>query len=444
MARNISTDIALLVFLSAIVAVIIFPILGNMPPSEEEAAMLAHISPATKAGPIAGIFDSDSNIFIEAYTHLVLLLHGLLPMLDDLVALRLPGALTIMALTLCLFRFGGSIDRYSSSFLASLLFLSSALVMRLTFCTSEVVLPAALFIFALMSLYHWLHLCDKRTFWLVVFSAAIATVLIGATAPIALALMAYVLLLASRQRSVRHFVTVTAALLLACFAAFFIIYVTVGDTSTAMSIFDIRQQLSIAPGNDISMTYVFVNYIVFAIFPWSIPIIISLPWIARRPGNLYRKFLDLPLLQRYSIIIFLFSLPFFFVVTDLTVVLLIASMFFNMPLIGRYLLMQSGRHHKVWKSVGYIFAACVAILLAAFTILAHTSTLNAGMYSVTLDGGNNTWSMILVAAAYFGIYTLWRNARTIGQNNRFLYNVIFLYITTAVIFTGYVAGRLAW
>ena len=81
--------------------------------------------------------------------------------------------------------------------------------------------------------------------------------------------------------------------------------------------------------------------------------------------------------------------------------------------------MQSGRHHKVWKSVGYIFAACVAILLAAFTILAHTSTLNAGMYSVTLDGGNNTWSMILVAAAYFGIYTLWRNARTIGQNNPF-------------------------
>ena len=443
MPRNVSTDIALLIFLSAIVAVIIFPILGNMPPSEEEAAMMAHISSFSEPGTIAHIFDSESNIFIGAYIHLVLLIQGLLPMLDNMVALRLPGALSVMALTLCLFRFGGSIDRYSSSFLASLLFLSSTLVMRLTFRASEVMLPAALFIFALMSLYHWLRLYNRHTFWLVVFSTSIATVLIGATAPIALVLMAYVFLMASQQRSLRRFATVTAALLLACLTAFFIIYVIVGDTSTAMSIFDIRQQLSIAPDNDISMAYVFVNYIVFAIFPWSIPIIISLPWILRRPGNVYKNFLGLPLLQRYSIIIFLFSLPFFFVVTDLTIILLIASMFFNMPLIGRYLLIQSGRHHRVWKISGFLFAALMAILLAFFTILSSTTTLHMGNLGIKLvNDGSSTWSITLVAMAYFSIYTLWRNARSIGQNNRFLYNVIFLYIAVAIIFTGYVAGRI--
>ena len=363
-------------------------------------------------------------------------------MIDDVVALRLPGALAVMALTLCLFRFGGSIDRYSSSFLASLLFLSSALVMRLTFRASEVVLPAALFIFALMSIYHWLRLGGRRTFWLVVFSAAIATVLIGATAPIALALMAYVFLLASRPCAVRRFASVTAALLLACFSAFLIIYVLVGDTATAMSIFDIRQQLAEVPG-DISMVHVFVNYIVFAIFPWSIPIIISLPWIMRRPGNVYRRFLGLPLLQRYSIIIFLFSLPFMLFVTDLTVGLLLASVYLNMPLIWGYLLMKSGRHDMLWRVAVFDFAAVVAVLLAAYVLLARVPAFGAAV-GVSLTSGAGAWSMVLVAAAFFGIYTLWRNARTIGQNNRFLYNVIFLYITTAVIITGYVAGRLSW
>lgn len=442
MPRSVSTDIALLVFLVMIVAAIIFPILGNMPPSEEETAMIARMGAAGGAGSIARIFDSGSNIFIGAYVHIALLIQGLLPMISDVVALRLPGALAVMALTLCLFRFGGSIDRYSSSFLASLLFLSSALVMRLTFRASEVVLPAALFIFALMSIYHWLRLGGRRTFWLVVFSAAIATVLIGATAPIALALMAYVFLLASRPCAVRRFASVTAALLLACFSAFLIIYVLVGDTATAMSIFDIRQQLAEVPG-DISMVHVFVNYIVFAIFPWSIPIIISLPWIMRRPGNVYRRFLGLPLLQRYSIIIFLFSLPFMLFVTDLTVVLLLASVYFNMPLIGRYLLMQSGRHDMLWRVAGFAFAAVVAVLLAAYVLLARVPAFGAAV-GVSLTSGAGAWSMVLVAAAFFGIYTLWRNARTIGQNNRFLYNVIFLYITTAVIFAGYVAGRLSW
>lgn len=437
--HKVSTDIALLIFLAMIVAAIIFPVLGNVPLSEEELAIAERIGSGVGAGSIAGIFGSENNIFVEAYTHAVLLLHGLLPMLGKAFELRLPGALTVMVLTLCLFRFGGSIDRYNSSFLASLLFLSSALVMRFTFNASEVVLPAALFIFALMSLYHWLHHRGKHTFWLVVFSTSVATVLIGATAPISIAIMAYAFLLAARRREVGRFVAITVALLLACCVAFMMLYVIVGDTSIALAIFDIRQQLAVSPGSSL---YVFADYILFAVFPWSIPLIISLPWMVRNPGEVYRGFLGLTLLQRYSIIVFLFSLPFFFFVTDLTVVLLIASMFFNMPLIGRYLLMQSGRHSRVWKVSGCIFAALVAAFVTVFAVVTSGMPLTVGGCRVALSGGN-AWSIVLVVVAYLGIYTLWRNARSIGENNRFLYNLIFLYITSAIICVGFVIGNLS-
>ncbi len=442
MPSKISTDIALLVFLFAIVAAIVFPVLGNMPISDDEAMLLDRMAGAGSAGSIAGVFGSDSNIFVEAYVHMVLLIHGLLPMLGDMFVLRLPGALVVMTLTLCLFRFGGRAERYNASFLASLLFLSSALIMRMTFNVSVTVVPAALFIFALMSLYHRLHRPGRHTFWLVVFSAALATVLIGATVPIALALMAYVFLLASRRGSVRQFVMVTVALSLACGAAFLTVYVIVGDVYVAKEVFDIRQQLAVVPGTS-SMTYVFVNYIIFAIFPWSIPLIISLPWLVRRPGKVYRRFLDLTLLQRYSIIVFLFSLPFFFFVTDLTLVLLVASMFFNMPLFGRYMLLQFSHHHVTWKVSGYVFAFIVALFAVMLVVLQSGVEIPFGKYRVSLDAGCDGWCVALLVMVVLGLYTLWRNAREIGNNNRFLYNIIFLYTVSAIICVGYVVGRLS-
>lgn len=439
--NKVSTDIALFVFLSIIVAAIIFPVLDNMPLTGEERAMLESIVTGKGAGPLASIFDDESNIFVEAYLHIAMLIRGLFPMLGGTFAMRLPGALSVATLTLSLFRFGGSIDRYSSSFLASLLFLSSALVMQMTFNVSVVVLPAALFIFALMSLYHWLHHPVKRTFWLVVFSTAIATVIVGATAPISIALLAYTFLLASRKRAFRPFATITTALLLAGIAAFLIIYVIVGDTATAWAIFDIRQQLDIA-ANPASSLGLFASYVVLAIFPWSIPLVLALPRIVRNPGTIYHKFLDLPLLQRYSLIIFLFSLPFFFFDTDLSLMLLIASIFFNMTLIGRYLLMQSSRSYKAWKVAGFAFASLLVILLAAFVTLRAGVEIPLGTRHIALTSHTDAWCWTLVAFMALGIYTLWRNAREIGNNNRYIYNIIFLYIVATVTYIGYVAGRL--
>ena len=441
MSTRISTDIALFSFLALIVAVIIFPILDNRPLSEHEILMLQQINASETAGNLGNIFQRGNNLFMQAYAHIVQLIEGLIHGIKGAFLLRLPGALAIMALTLCLFRFDGNIDRLNSSFLASLLFLSSTLIMDLTFQASETIIPASLFILALMSLYHWLNHPSKRYFWLVVITAAVSTVLIGATSPIALALMAYVFIIASKRYSVRSYLTITFALLLSCAMAFLAIYVLVGDTAVAMDIFNIRQQLTMSPES--SMANAFFKYVVLALFPWSIPLIISIPWLVRNPRWIYDKFINLGLLQRYSIIIFLFSMPFLFFSTDLTFILFIASMFFNMPLIGKYVLLQFHHHPNVWKTAGTIFAAIVILFMVAFIALKSGYVMTLGTYSISITKGWNGWSLLLSITAFFSIYTLWRNAREIRNNNRFLYNVIFLYLAISILVNGYVIGDIA-
>lgn len=438
MSTKISTDIALLSFLALIVAVIIFPILDNRPLSQHELLLLQQINASETAGNLGEIFQSGNNLFMQAYAHIVMLIEGLIPGIKGAFLLRLPGALAVMALTLSLFRFDGNIDRLNASFLASLLFLSSTLIMNLTFQASEITIPASLFILALMSLYHWLNHPSKRYFWLVVATAAISTVLIGATSPLALALMAYVFIIASKRYSAKSYLTITLALLLSCVMAFLAIYVLVGDTMIAMDIFDIRQQLAMSPES--SMANVFFEYIVLALFPWSIPLIISIPWLARNPRWIYDKFLNLGLLQRYSIIIFLFSLPFLFFATDLTFILFIASMFFNMPLIGKYVLLQFHHHPTVWKTTGTIFAVIVALLTIIFIILKSGYTITIGTCSMSISDGWSGWSIFLTIAALSSIYTLWRNTREIKNNNRFMYNIIFMYLVAAILANGYIIG----
>ena len=167
--KHLSTDIALLIFLAGVVALLIFPILGNSALNGVELRMLNAIAEGDAVGNLSNIFSSRANIFYAAYQYLVELLDGLLPDLPDAFVVRLPGAAIVMTMTLCLFRFDGDFERLNASFLASLLFLSTTIVVEVTFSASPGLLPAALFIFAMMSLYHWLHHGTRRYFWLVTF-----------------------------------------------------------------------------------------------------------------------------------------------------------------------------------------------------------------------------------------------------------------------------------
>ena len=87
----------------------------------------------------------------------------------------------------------------------------------------------------------------------------------------------------------------------------------------------------------------------------------------------------------------------------LAVVLLIASMFFNMPLIGRYLLMQSGRYRTAWKVSGFTFATIIATLLAVFVILATLGEIHIGNWLLAITTDTDAWCWLLVASSVLGI-----------------------------------------
>ena len=433
--NKISTDIALLVFLAIVVALIIFPILGKMPMTQEEAQMLQY---RNVSGGIGSIFTGGLDPFLASYMCVAGLIQGLLPMTDELFALRFPGAVVVFSMTLCLFRFDGDFDRLNASFLASLLFLSSMVIVAVTFQATPVLVPTALFVFAMMSLYHWLHHQSKRYFWLVVFSAAVATMIIGVTAPIAIGLMAYVFIAYVKTYRSRSYMEIGVALVLACAVAFLLIYSLSGDVSVAMNIFNVNYQVKALPLMEDNMLLVFIETIIFGLFPWSIPLLISLPWLVKNPRRVVNRFKSLDLLQRYGIIIFLFSLPSLFFNVELSKILLITSVFFNMPLVGRYLLMQFSSHPNVWRITGAISATVVGLGASAFVALQSGMTLHLLCYTLERNQCWSGWSIFITIFIFISLYTLWRNVREIGNNNRYLYNIILLYLLAIVLTFGYI------
>lgn len=436
--KKLSTDIALLIFLAMAVSLIIFPILGNAPVNAIEAGMLDALSTSDGPGDIGTIFNSTS-FFHAAYLRIVELLAGLMPFAGNVLLVRLPGAMIVLAMTLCLFRFDGGFDRLSSSFLASLLFLSCTIVVSATFHASPILIPASLFIFAMMSLYHWLHHHTKRYFWLVVFSASLAVTMIGASSTISMAIMAYTFIAASQLRAWRKYVTITAALLLSCAVAFLSVYVVVGDSSAAMRIFIQGNILTPLPATGFGILHTFILHLVVGIFPWAIPLLISLPWILSNPRRILRHFKHLSLLQRFGVIIFLYSLPMivFFPYT-LSEILFITSIFFNMPLIGKYLLLQFNQHPSVWKITGVICATIIGLGSCCFVAENLGCDLPGISDLMTLHNGWSRWCVFITSMIFVSLYMLWRSVREIGNNNRFIYNIILLYMLAVVLAVGYI------
>ncbi|MGN1245205.1 MAG: hypothetical protein ACI4UN_01100 [Muribaculaceae bacterium] len=445
--KHLSTDIALLIFLAGVVSLIIFPILGNAALNGVELRMLSAIADGDQVGNLGNIFNSRSEIFYTAYQYLVELIGGLLPGLGDAFTVRLPGAAIVMTMTLCLFRFDGDFERLNASFLASLLFLSTTIVVEATFSASPVLLPAALFIFAMMSLYHWLHHGTRRYFWLVTFSTALATMLIGVTAPVSMAIMAYTFIAASDLRAYRRYAVITAALVASCAAAFFAIYVLTGNSATAWCIFHLQHQFASTGSIGDNMAYIFLSYVVLGIFPWSIPLLLSLPRLAGKMGRLVGIFRNLTLLQRFGVIIFVFSLPMMLFGTALSNILLLTSVFFNMPLIGKYLLLQFKHHPSVWRITGAVCASIIGLGVCGFVLVNMHATaevakewLGAVGDFLTMPGGWTPWCNVLTGMIFVSLYTLWRSVREIGHNNRYLYNIITLYLLAVTLTVGYIAS----
>ena len=55
-----------------------------------------------------------------------------------------------------------------------------------------------------------------------------------------------------------------------------------------------------------------------------------------------------------------------------------------------------------------------------------------------MPDGWSKWCIFITAMIFVSLYTLWRSVREIGHNNRFLYNIIALYLLAVTLVVGYI------
>lgn len=432
---HIRTDIALLLLLAIIVALIMFPILVNNPVNKGwlpiDVRTLGNVFSGASENVRMNNFVSD-----RLYTYVWHLFEGLMPFADGYILAHLPGALIIMTLTLCLFRFDRGFEKLSASFLASLLFLSSFLVMMTLVSSDGDLVLSALFILALMSLYHWLHHRTKKYFWLVVFSSALATAVTGIAAPLAMLILAAVFIAGTNLRDYKGYITITAALGLSVMVAFLFIYSLVGDKAVASRIFNVVYFSLVDDYTQLNILLM-PFLIIMTLFPWSIPLLVSTPWLLSNPKWVVGKFRSLDMLQRFGLIIFVMSVPLLLILDEGQLPMLLIPAFFNMPLIGRYLQMQFEHHPNVWRITGAICGALIGIGTSIFVAFGlGLDVLNLSRYGLAPAAWDG-WSITATVLIYISLYTLWRNLREIGRNNRYLYNIIVLYLLAEVLVFGY-------
>lgn len=437
---TIKADKSLLILLIAATVVVLFPALGAVPLMHDESAV-CELARRFSASDISCVFerhgeDSSTNF----YAYIVSVIMNIWPGLPATFAVRLPSAVIIMLLTLGMFVFRGKEEKLSRVFLASLLFMSSYLVSALAYHASTISMMAFFFIFSLSALYHWVKMPTANKMYLLVVTTAAASIFMGLAAPIAIIVLGvgFLALQDSRRKVARYAILFVLAVMASALAYFFLMFVT-NDPMVAQNVLGFEQIMR--PLTDYSRFEIFLRHIVFSIFPWSIPILVALFWIAFNPSWIRTKFLSLSLLRQFGIFLFLLTLPTLFVINNLSLVMVLAAIFFNMTTISNFLLSQIHNHSITWRITGGIFAALIAAFTAVYVIVVSR---NAGFSIGYLDihvacfPAWSAWSILLVVLIIANLYSLWRSQRTINFNNRYLYHIVILYILTQLLYKGFI------
>lgn len=437
METGSKSRIALFILLFIVLLLIVLPILGNTPLDKNEQNLLA-FAKSIKSFDLKHIFTSyNNNITITLYACIVNMLSSLAGEYNNFI-LRLPSAFIIIILTLSLYRFDGTSKKLNRSFLASLLFLSCGLINIITFHASPIVIPAAFFILSLISLYHGIRHKSPRALVLLILSTTIVSFLLGAFTLIIIGMTAYIFLATSKDATFPSYLSITVSLIISLVISFLLLLLVVGDPFSTERFMVMNIYENIFPSID-NYIYTFTIYIVFAIFPWSLPLIISLFWLAKNPKWIVNKFRALKTLQKFSIVIFIISIPTFFFFSNISFIFIIASIFFNMPLVGSYLLSQLNNHPIVWRITGGICGFIAGIGTAIFIALKSGVAFSLSGYSISIAGHNwDIWCIAIIFFIYSSLYSLWRNKRNLEKNNRYLYNIITLYILSLILYIGYI------
>lgn len=426
---------SLFVLLLVTAVVIIFPPLGRVPLQPDEIVLSTLAEKFAKLG-IGSVFtDTGADFLSNFYAYIVSVCHNNLD-ISDTLAVRLPSAVIILLLTLGLYQFCDRRDKLSHSFLAALLFISSYLVSSLAYRASTVSLIALPFIFSLSAVYHWTKSPNLNKTYLLIITTLFTSIFMGILGPVAVWIMGIILLLMQQSRKIWQYLRLTANIAVGTVVAYVMIVFITNDTTIATSILGVEQVTESL--SEYSKLEIFIRHIVFSIFPWSIPIIIGLFWITANPSWIRRQFLSLNFFRQFGVILFLLAIPTFFAFNRLSLVMLLVAIFFNMSVISSFILSQIHNHTISWRITGSLFGLLIAIFAGMFVALHFGVSIEMFGYRMPPFSDWSVWSILLLVSIAVSLYTLSRNQRTIHLNNRYLYNIVILYILAQLLYKGFV------
>ncbi len=91
-----------------------------------------------------------------------------------------------------------------------------------------------------------------------------------------------------------------------------------------------------------------------------------------------------------------------------------------------------------WRITGLVFSAVITVILCIYaaTLLGVTADYFSFEFARV-----QTWSVgnvAIIVAIIVCLYHLWRNQRSIKFNNRYLYNIVVLYLLAQMLYVGFI------
>lgn len=429
---------SLLALLLAAVAIMIFLPLDSVALFPDELQLLDLARELSQSG-IGSLIDDVSapDFSAEAYAYLVSV--GLnVFRLPEILAVRLPSATVIAMLAIGIFRFRGKSELPRHAFLASLIFISSYTVSALAYHANPLTLASLFLITALAALYHKIKEPSATKSYLLTAASACTVVFFGALAPAFICIAGIIFLSLQEKKRPAEFFKLAAIAVASCALAFLTAAFLTNDAETASRMLGIGRLTE--PIAEYSHLKIMALQLLFSIFPWSVPIIVALGWLACNPHWIKERFLALGLFKQFGVIIFILTLPFATALNGISLIMTLTAIYFNVSLISKFLLSQTFNHTLTWRITGNIFAILTAALSAVYTISAAAGIkVSLFGHSFLTESGIRSGAILLLCAITATIYTLSRNQRTIRLNNRYLYNIVILYMLAQILYKAYIS-----
>lgn len=434
--HKVNPEYSLLVLLMAAAAIVVYLPLGAVGLCGDERDVLELAHKLSDSG-FGALFTPQNagNFATSFYAYLVSVSINVFGFADTL-AVRVPAATVVWMLAVGIFSFRGQHERKDLAFLASLIFISSYSVSALAYHASPLTLTALFLIAALASLYHWIKQPSRAKASLLVTSTACASFFFGILSPLAIAVTGIIFLSIQEKRRASNYVRLILLLSLSAVLAYIVVAFFANSRETARLILGIGSLAE--PIAEYSRLNILAMQLIFSIFPWSVPIIVALGWMAINPRWLKNRFLAMSLLKQFGVIVFILTLPLITALNGLSIIMMLATIYLNVPLIAGFLLSQTHNHTVTWRISGFIFAIIIASLAGAYTAAMSGADIKLAGYEFHPDRSWTSGAVLLIAAIVTSLYALTRNQRTIRFNNRYIYNIVILYLLAQILYKAYI------